>query len=1093
MLTDSERAALAARLRRGRDSRQNEIPRRPAGLTELPPSYGQEQLWFVDRFAPGEAAYNIPHALRLSGPLDQAALGRAIDAMVGRHEALRTRLVADPAGRPLQVIDPPRSSALELTDLSGLEPEKRQVRLTELIEAAAMRPFSLAEGPLLRTELLRLAPGEHVLTVVVHHTVFDGWSSGVLVHELAALYGQEADGEPAGLPELRVQFADYALWERDRLQGPDLAELEDYWRATMDGFETVQFPADRPRPLLDNFDGGIVKHLAGADLLEDLRELSRREGTTPFVTLMAAFIALLGRYTGQTDLTVGTVSANRGRPELTPLIGFLVNTLPIRADLSGDPEFRQLLGRVQEAIVGAYAHQDLPFGRLVQTLRVDRDPSRAPVFQIALVHAERDTAPTTAAGVEIALTDLIVGVDSAKFDLTVLAELRASGLHLECSYKSVLFDSATMARLLSGFEVLLRGAVANPSARISALPVLTEAELRRELTEWNDTAAPVPGGCVHQAFEAQAAATPGAVAAEFGHQQRTYAELDRQANRIARRLRELGVGPEVLVGVCQQTGLDRLAALLGIWKAGGGYVPLDPALPPDRLAYMIGDTAMTVVLTDEASAPRLPQAPVTLVNLEREPAGALGDGAVAATGVTPDSVAYVLYTSGSTGQPKGVVVEHRHAVNFLRGMTEHWEIGPQDAVLQFASFTFDVSVMDMFMPLLGGARLVLAAPDTLHSPPRLAALIRDRNVTFACLPPAVLSLLAGEQFPGLRVLMAAGEELPSELARRWVRPGLRFVNGYGPTEATVIATYQELDATMSPPPIGLPTWPNYRVYVLDAYLNPVPVGVTGELHIGGASVARGYLNQPELTRQRFIPDPFTPGQRLYKTGDLVRRRPDGAIVFLGRIDNQVKIRGLRVELGEIEAALEAHPAVAQAVAVVTPDPAGEPQLAAYLRPSPGAAKADADELRNHLARHLPGYMIPAYLITVDAFPLNASGKIDKSALPPPQGAAAGAEDAPATLIEAMMADLYAKLLGRDQVGATDSFFNLGGNSLQAMRLVTMMDSELDVDLSVAAIFLSPTPRQLAALLRDDYQFEDAPLGADGLDGLDGLTEPGEQG
>jgi amino acid adenylation domain-containing protein len=1087
MLTESERAALAARLRRGRDSRGTEIPPRPAGLTELPLSYGQEQLWFIDRFAPGEPAYNIPHALRLSGPLDPAALGRALDALTARHEALRTRLVADADGRPLQVIDPPRPALLEVTDLSGLEPDKRQVRLVELIEAEAMRPFRLADGPLLRAGLLRLGPDEHVLTIVVHHTVFDGWSAGVLVHELAAFYRQETGAEPAVLPALPVQFADYALWERDRLQGPALAELEEYWRTTLTGFETVEFPTDRPRPLLDSFEGGIVRHPAGADLLDGLRELSRREGTTLFVTLMAGLMALLARYTGQRDLVVGTVSANRSRAELTPLIGFLVNTLPIRADLSGDPAFTELIGQVKEAIVAAYGHQDLPFGKLVQTLQVERDPSRAPVFQLMLVYAERDTAPVPAAGLEIALTDLIVGLDSAKFDLSLLAEPRPDGLHFECSYKTALFDPATVARLLAHYEVLLRGVVASPSARVSALPVLTEAERHRELAEWNDTAAPVPGGCVHQAFAAQAAATPAAVAAECGPAQWSYAQLDQQANRIARRLRELGVGPEVLVGVCQQASLERLAALLGIWKAGGGYVPLDPALPAERLAYMIGDTAMRVILTDDDSAPRLPDSAAVVVSTDRERAliGALDGGPLENT-AAPQNVAYVIYTSGSTGQPKGVLVEHRHAVNFLSGMVSHWAIGPDDAVLQFASFTFDVSVMDMFMPLLGGARVVLADRDTLHSPPRLAALMRDRNVSYACLPPAVLSLLAGEQFPALRVLMAAGEELPAELARRWVRPGLRFVNGYGPTEATVIATYAELDETLSPPPIGLPTWPNYRVYVLDADLNPVPVGVTGELHIGGASVARGYLNQPELTSARFIPDPFTPGERLYKTGDLVRRRPDGNIVFLGRVDNQVKIRGLRVELGEIETALARHPAVAQAVVVVTPDPAGEPQLAAYVRL---AAAAGPDELRDHLARLLPGYLIPAYLITVDTFPLNASGKIDKSALPAPQAAGAAAADEPGTLIEALMADLYARLLGRDQVGATDSFFDLGGSSLAAMRLVTLMDSELDVDLSVAAIFLSPTPRQLAALLRDDYQLEDAPLGADGLAGLGELGEP----
>jgi amino acid adenylation domain-containing protein len=647
--------------------------------------------------------------------------------------------------------------------------------------------------------------------------------------------------------------------------------------------------------------------------------------------------------------------------------------------------------------------------------------------------------------------------------------------------------------------------LADPSARLSALPVLTDAELRRELVEWNDTAAPFRPACVHQCFEAQAAAAPGAVAAEYGDQCLTYAELNRAANQIARHLRDLGVGPEVLVGVCMQTGVRRLAALLGIWKAGGGYVPLDPALPAGRLSFMIGDTGMAVVLTDELSAAGVPAGgTATVVSLDEDWAQISGrDGAnLAGTGVTPANVAYVIYTSGSTGQPKGVVVEHRHAANFLQGMVERWQIGPASVVLQFGAFTFDASVMDMFVPLLGGARVVLAPPQTLHSPAWLARLIRDRGVTFALLPPAILSLLGDEQFPDLRVLLTGGEELPGDLARRWVRPGLRFVNAYGPTEAAVIVTDQELDAGLCPPPIGLPTRRGYQAYVLDARLNPAPVGVIGELHVGGASVARGYLHQPELTGERFIPDPFRPGGRLYKTGDLVRRRPDGAIVFVGRIDDQVKIRGLRVELGEIEAALAAHPAVAQAIATLVTDPAGEKQLAGYLRAEPGAAQAgaakasaaqasaaqaSAGELREHLARILPAYMIPAHLIWVDVFPLNASGKIDRAALPAPGQPPGGTWHVPpATLIETMMADLYATLLHREQVGATDSFFDIGGNSLQAMRLIAMMGSELQVDVGAAAVFLAPTPRQLAALLRDEHGFADTDL--DDLDGLEGLEE-----
>ena len=1109
MLTDSQLEALTARLRRGRESLAGEIPRRPAGLGDLPLSYGQEQLWFLDRFAPGLSAYNIPLLLRMSGPLDAAAAGRAAGGLVARHEVLRTRLVAGRDGRPVQVIDPPKSLSLEPVDLSGFEPGRRQAVLREFIHGRSLRPFSLAEGPLLRTWLLRLADDDHILLVVVHHAVIDGWSAGVFVRELAALYAAEVSGEPSGLAELPVQFADYALWERQRLQGSVLAELEDYWRQAMAGFATLQLPTDRPRPVVDSFDGGLVQHMTDRVLPDGLRELSRREGTTVFFILLAGLLALLSRYTGQTDLVVGTASANRTRPELASLIGFLVNTLPVRVDLSGDPAFTELIARTQEAATGTYAHQDLPFAQLVETLQAERDPSRAPVFQIAMSYAERDDTPVSAAGVDFVVTDLIVGTNAAKFDLILLAESRGDGLWLECSYKTALFDEATIRRLLGNFEVLLAGVVADPGARVSGLPVLTRDELHAELAGWNDTAAVVAPGCVHQEFEAQAARTPGAVAAEFEGACLSYAELNTQANRIARRLRAAGAGPEVLVGVCMQTGLRRLAALLGVWKAGGGYVPLDPALPAERLAFMIADTGMSVLLADEASAGSVPDAGgVTVISLDAERAaiGELPGGNLTDTGAGPLDVAYVIYTSGSTGEPKGVVVEHRQAVNFLRGMVENWGVGGSDVVLQFGSFSFDASVMDMFVPLLGGARVVLASGETLHSPGRLAALMRGAGVSFALLPSAVLSLLGGEDFPGLRVLMTGGEELPSEVARCWVRPGLRFVNAYGPTEATVIAAYQELDGSVYPPPIGGANWPNYQVYVLDGYLNLVPAGVVGELHVGGAGVARGYLSRPGLTSQRFVADPFSgvAGARLYRTGDLVRRRGDGSLVFAGRADDQVKIRGLRVELGEVEAALAGHPGVAQAVVTVVTDPAGDRQLAAYLRPVPGpdggadggaagglGGGAEPAGLRAYLGRMLPAYMVPAYLISVAEFALNGSGKIDKAALPVPQARLVPAgRVAPATLIETMVVDMFATLLGTERAGVTDSFFDLGGSSLQAMRLITMMAEELEVDIGVAEVFLAPTPRQLAALLRDKHGLDDADLGEQSIEELDDL--PGQQ-
>jgi amino acid adenylation domain-containing protein len=1066
MLTDAQRAALALLLkRRAERNTCSPIPVRPAGLTELPLSYGQEQLWFIDRFAPGQAAYNIPLAIAVSGPLDPAALSRALDLLVARHETLRTRLCAGQQGRGVAVIDPPAPQPVELADLSGVAAGQRPARLAEFIGTRVLRPFALAADRLLRTWLLRLADDDHVLLIVVHHAVFDGWSAGVLIRELAALYRQESGGAHAELAELPVQFADYALWERDRLRGPMLAGLESYWRQVLDGYQNVRFPADRPRGVLDDFDGGLADAMTSPQLLADLRELSRREGTTLFVTLLAALHALVYRYTGQTDLVIGTVSANRSRSELAPLIGFLVNTLPIRADLSGDPPFTDLLAQVHRATIGAFAHQDLPFGKLVESLRVRPDPARSPLFQIAFSYADRDSSPVPAGGVEFSLTGLVVGINAAKFDLDFTAEARAGGLWFECSYKTALFDPPTVERLVAHFEVLLRGVAANPSARLSKLPVLTGTELHQQLVVWNDTAAAIPAACVHAEFERQAARTPDAVAAQLGIEQVCYAALNRRANQIARWLRGLGVGPEVLVGVCMTTGLRRLAALLGIWKAGGGYVPLDPALPAARLSFMIADTGLAVVLADDSTAASVPAAGAAVASLGASWAAIsqLDDSDLAAQAVQPANVAYVIYTSGSTGQPKGVLVEHRHAVNFLHGMIGRWQIGPSDTVLQFASLSFDASVQEMFMPLLAGARMVLAPMRTLHSPGRLAALIRDRGVTFACLTPSVAALIGDEHFTDLRVLMCGGEELPSELVGRWLRPGLAFVNDYGPTEATITSMYIELDATTElPPPIGWPSRPNYRAYVLDEHLNPVPAGTTGELHIGGSGVTRGYLNRPALTAQRFIADPFRPGQRLYKTGDLARRRPDGTVVYAGRIDHQVKINGLRVELGEIETVLAAHPGVAQAVAAVTTTPAADRQITAYLRPRLAAAPDQAD-LRAHLARTLPGYMIPAHLIVVDEFPLTPSGKVDRAALPAPDAPPAGlAHAAPATSTETVLTRLYTDVLGWDRVGATDSFFDLGGSSLAVIRLIDLISAELGAEVSVAAIFLHPTPRQLAA-------------------------------
>lgn len=1085
-LSESQRALLAARLRQGRAKIADGITRRDPGVTNLPLSFGQEQLWFIDQFAPGTSLYNLAGAIRLRGPLDQGALGRAVEAFAARHEALRTRFAVQD-GVPRQLIDPPAARPLPLEDLGTVPGAERERALREHLTHEANRPFDLAAGPLFRCRLVRLDEREHVLLHNFHHTVFDGWSVGVLLRELPALYLEQAGGAGADLPELPVQFADYALWERERLQGEQLEKLVGYWRETLGGLDTVQMPTDRPRPLLQSFDGGIARLPMGRAVLQGLRALARSEGTTLYVAVLAAVQTLLHRYSGQDDVVIGTASANRSRPELSAMVGYLVNTLPIRTGFTGDPAFREVLRAVHTANVEAYAHQELPFAKLVDALKVERDASRAPIFQIGFTLAEEGGEPTVTGELTWTDEDLTDLITPAKFDLNFFPQVLGGELVVDLSYPTALYDAATAERLLGNLRVLLDAVVADADADrpVSALPLLSKRERELELREWNDTDAEYPVMCVHERFEQQVRATPDAIAADCEGERLTYAELNADANRIARHLREHGAGVERLVGVSMKPSLRRLAALLGIMKAGGGYVPLDPDLPAERLAYMIGDARMPAIVTDTQSVGSLPQTEAHVIDLDAawKHIGTLEE-TDPESGAAPGNTVYVIYTSGSTGRPKGVVLEHAPVVNFVEGMVRRWHLGVDDNVLQFASLNFDVSVMDMFLALCSGATAVLGSRETLLSPPRLADLMRERKVTFTCLPPAVVSLLTGEPLPDLRVLISAGEALPSELLRGWLNPGLSFCNGYGPTEAAIGATLMVLDGTTFPPPIGKPM-PNYRAYVLDRKLNPVPVGVVGELHLGGACVARGYLNQPELTEQRFIPDPYSgkPGARLYKTGDLVKRLPSGDIQFVGRIDGQVKIRGLRVELGEIETALAAHPSVAQAAVIVADDAAGQKQLIGYVRAEPGAIPAPAADLRQHLSRRLPAYMVPAHIVALETFPLTPNGKLDVKALPSPESVEREYR-APSTLIETILVDFYAGLLKAPRVGVDESFFDLGGNSLQAMQLISRLRSELAVDTDVTAIFLAPTAAQLAALLREKYGFEDAELGEGGLDELD---------
>jgi amino acid adenylation domain-containing protein len=984
--------------------------------------------------------------------------------MVARHESLRTRLVTVD-GAPVQMIDPPRPVRLDVVPVDGDD----GLAAAEAREATT--PFDLSTGPLLRLTLLRLGADDHALLVTVHHSVFDGWSMRIFIDELTACYAAEAAGAEPVLAPLPVQFADYAVWERGRLEGEVLEELCGYWRETLDGLQTMALPTDRPRPALQSVDGGLATLPLGPELAGQLRVLAQASGTTLFVVLLSAVQVLLHRYSGQDDIAIGTASANRSRPELATMIGYLVNTLVARGDLSGDPTFDDLLLRTQERLIGAYSHQDLPFARLVEALKVERDPSRPPLFQTGFTVGE-GAAPDAMGDLGLEIRGL--DIKTAKFDLNFFVDVSDDDMRADLSYATALFDADTADQMLRGLRSLLEGIVADPGRRLSELPVMPAEEWHREVHDWNDTAADYPVMCLHERFEQQVARHPDEPAAVFGDERWSYARLDAEANRIARRLRDLGVSTEVLVGVAMQPSLRRLAGILGILKAGGGYVPLDPALPAERLTYMIEDADVPVILTDAASEAGLPAISRHVVSLDREWAEISRlEPSPPGGGATPSDVAYVIYTSGSTGRPKGVVVEHAQVVNFAFGMIERWSLGPGDRILQFASLNFDVSAMDMFLTLLSGATAVFGDRPTLLSPPRLAELMRAQEVSFACLPPAVVSLLGDEPLPDLRVLISAGEALSSDLLRAWLRPGLTFCNGYGPTEAAIGATLMPLDGTALPPPIGRPM-PNYRAYVLDTHLHPVPPGVVGELHLGGACVTRGYLNNPDLTAARFVADPFVGGgARMYKTGDLVRRSRDGNITFVGRIDGQVKIRGLRVELGEIETVLTASPGVLQAVVVVRDDAAGEKQLVGYLRVDGPISVAD---VRQRAALQLPGYMIPAHLLVLDEFPLTNSGKIDQAALPAPEALPdLDTYRAPTTMLEAVLVDLVGELLSIEAVGVDDSFFDLGGNSLQAMRLITQLRDELAVDADVTAIFLAPTPGQLAAHLRDVHGIDDAEL------------------
>jgi amino acid adenylation domain-containing protein len=1061
-------AGLAARVE---DERRRELPVLPPVVPAertgaLPLSFAQERLWFIDRLEPGSATYNLPAALRLAGPVDARALERALGEIVRRHESLRT-VFAEANGAPVQVIAPFGGFALPLEDLSGLGEADRAAAAMRRAGEEAARPFDLAAGPLFRAALLRLGAEEHVLLLSVHHVVSDGWSMGVLFRELSALYAAYREGGESPLPELPVQYADYAVWQREQLQGEVLDRQLAYWRERLAGApKLLELPTDRPRPPAQTFRGAYERiELPGA-LLERLQALGRSEGATLYMTLLGAFQVLLSKYSGSEDVVVGSPIAGRTRKEVEELIGLFVNTLVLRTDLSGDPSFRETLRRVREATLGAYEHQEVPFEKLVAELQPERSLSHSPLFQVLFTLQDAEGGGGALPGLNVSGVGAELG--SAKFDLSLTLAATAHGLRGALNYSTDLFERGTVGRMLGHLRRVLEQVAENADVRLSELELLGDTERALVLRAWNRTAAEYPAGrCIHEQFQAQAARTPDAVAVVFEDASLTYAELNARANRLAHHLRGHGVGPEVRVGICLERGLEMIVSLLAVLKAGGAYVPLDPGLPAERLAYMLEDSAVPLVLVQAALRGTVP----ARQGVEVLAVDALAERLAAepaenpAGGAGPDSLGYVIYTSGSTGRPKGVMNQHGGVVNLLWSMRGTVAMAPGDRLLAITTLAFDISVLELFLPLLSGARVEILDRSTASDPALLRTAVGAGVGTVLQATPATWRLLLDAGWEGAQSLRAlsGGEALPAELAARLRERVGALWNVYGPTETTIWSTAQPLGAGphggRGHVSIGAPV-ANTRVYVLDRHLSPVPAGVPGELYIGGAGVARGYLGRPGLSAEKFVPDPFAaePGARLYRTGDLARWRPDGTLEFLGRNDHQVKVRGFRIELGEIEAVLRQAPGVADCAVVAREDETGDGRLVAYV-----VGEAEAAALRAHLRESLPEYMVPGAFVPLDVLPLTPNGKLDRKALPAPD--LAPAEEryvAPRTPVEEVLAEIWAEVLRRERVGVHDSFFDLGGHSLLIMRLLAEIKDTFDLDLSIRTVFSMPTLEAMAA-------------------------------
>jgi amino acid adenylation domain-containing protein len=1057
--------ALLARLRQTAAHSSEIIPRRRQVVAPL--SFAQQRLWFLDQFYPHSYVYNVPRVLRMAGHLDVPALQQALNSVLERHEILRTtfNLVKD---QPVQVVGDGRCASLQLCDLSSLPEEEREGKAADAVAAEIVRPFDLSCDLMLRATLVKLQAEKHVLILMTHHIASDGWSKGVMFRELATLYNAALDKRPAPLSDLPIQYSDFALWQRQWLKGKLLQDQLAYWKRQLEGAPALlELPTDYPRPSVQGFTGTAEHCILGTELLNRLKAFSQREGATLFMTLLASFQAVLARYTSEEDIVVGTPIAGRTRPELEPLIGDFVNMLAIRTDFSGDPNFRELLRHVKEVALQAYDNQHLPFESLVEELEHGRDLSRAPVFQTIFILETAPPPPPAMDGLSIRIQDF--DPPAAKNDLILHLVDDPAGLKIKLEYRTDLFSRSTMQRFLQHFGGLLEAIVSDPDRPVSRLSLLSDDE-RRLLAEWNNTAAAAQTGVgIHQLFEVQSARTPDAVAVQFGELQITYGELNRRANQLGYYLRQAGTKPDSRIGICIHRSLEMIVGLLGIMKAGAAYVPLDPAYPRERLDFMLQDSGAELLITEEGLE-SISRGGAKIVYIDRDwPAIAQQDSQNPQSDVKPENLSYVIFTSGSTGKPKGVQLEHRNVVNFLNSVRRLVALSEADTYLGVASMSFDASVMDFYLPLTIGARLVIADAETTRDAGKLAAIMSRSGVTAMHATPSTWRSLIDNRWPGdprLKIF-SGGEALSWDLATQLLKKCSELWNFYGPTETAVYSSIHHVTACDRAVLVGRPI-DNTQIHILDAHQQPVPIGLPGEISIAGAGVARGYLNRPELTTEKFLPDPFSgPSGRMYRTGDLGRYRLDGLIECLGRVDHQVKLRGYRIELGEIEAVLRQYPGVRQAVADVRSTGSGDKRLISYLvLQEGGPAVAD---LRTYLKTKLPDYMVPSSFVMLNSLPLSPNGKLNRRALPDPDHVRPELDRefaAPVTPVEQAVAEIFAEVLEIPQVGLHNDFFELGGHSLLATRVVSRLRDQFQIEMTPRFLFESPTVAEMSARISE---------------------------